>query len=550
MIPFSMHISTFVHSFELSYKLSDGVLIVFFIVCLGGSLGFLALTSRMNRFLAHPTPAPFASYDGYHPSAAVISASVCIALTSVVRSYDVWLAGIFLLLHRCVTSFLVFDCFQFPFVRSIAHPLAASVYTATVLGDILNGFVCFGVSMSDVARFATPLSILIAAFVMYYVLFRRMTSCAVATFSNKDVPSEAQRREYFDSLNLHSSKEVDRLVRIGMTHCQPMMLDFTFFVYASEISTSMTLLLNGLLFISFFLSEFQEVEHFLGLIEKRPIDSFFEGYACSRVWQLYCSRKTSHAFLQKAKNSTQDFIRCILSFWLRVATSPQTVEVSHFEQIEHLRNRAWSFWRIGCSRYSSDPLFSMGYSEYLLEGMLKIETCVAERLKSSQVQAGISSEVDPAFRQFVIARPFLVRNQLVDKKGAISRSAFEFGQSMSTTVTGQLLEQPEAEVAAGTADKVIEELFQWPHLRQLVTRATEYYRLVGKYMRQTRVMTMHKTYIYKTCLASDVVSITFTYFLNSAHPSLKYGIQSLLIQTTQNNQKTGPRQPAETVRVF
>jgi hypothetical protein len=39
------------------------------------------------------------------------------------------------------------------------------------------------------------------------------------------------------------------------------------------------------------------------------------------------------------------------------------------------------------------------------------------------------------------------------------------------------------------------------------------------------------------CLSSDVIFIAFIYFFNSAHPSLKYGIQALLIQIPQNNQK-------------
>jgi hypothetical protein len=69
-------------------------------------------------------------------------------------------------------------------------------------------------------------------------------------------------------------------------------------------------------------------------------------------------------------------------------------------------------------------------------------------------------------------------------------------------------------------------------------------------MRQARLMTMHKAFGHKTYLPSNVVSIAFTYFLNSAHLSLKYGIQSLSIQTRQNNQKTGSCQPAESVRVF
>jgi hypothetical protein len=53
-------------------------------------------------------------------------------------------------------------------------------------------------------------------------------------------------------------------------------------------------------------------------------------------------------------------------------------------------------------------------------------------------------------------------------------------------------------------------------------------------MPQPGLMKMPRTFIDETCLSSDVSSIAFAYFLNSAHPSLKYAIQFLLIQTSQN----------------
>jgi hypothetical protein len=53
-------------------------------------------------------------------------------------------------------------------------------------------------------------------------------------------------------------------------------------------------------------------------------------------------------------------------------------------------------------------------------------------------------------------------------------------------------------------------------------------------MRQPGLMKMRRTFTDKTCLSSDVDSITFTYFWNSAHRRLKYAIQFLLIQTLQN----------------
>jgi hypothetical protein len=53
-------------------------------------------------------------------------------------------------------------------------------------------------------------------------------------------------------------------------------------------------------------------------------------------------------------------------------------------------------------------------------------------------------------------------------------------------------------------------------------------------MRQPGLMKMHRTFIDKTCLASDLVSIAYIYFLNSGRPSLKYGIQFFKIDTPQN----------------
>jgi hypothetical protein len=60
------------------------------------------------------------------------------------------------------------------------------------------------------------------------------------------------------------------------------------------------------------------------------------------------------------------------------------------------------------------------------------------------------------------------------------------------------------------------------------------YRLIDKDMPRPGLMKMHRTFTDKTCLSSDVASIAFANFLNSAHPSLKYTIQFLLIQSSQN----------------
>jgi hypothetical protein len=53
-------------------------------------------------------------------------------------------------------------------------------------------------------------------------------------------------------------------------------------------------------------------------------------------------------------------------------------------------------------------------------------------------------------------------------------------------------------------------------------------------MPQPGLMKMRRTFRDKTCLSSNVAFITFAYFLISAHRSLKYAIQFVLIQTPQN----------------
>jgi uncharacterized C2H2 Zn-finger protein len=51
-----------------------------------------------------------------------------------------------------------------------------------------------------------------------------------------------------------------------------------------------------------------------------------------------------------------------------------------------------------------------------------------------------------------------------------------------------------------------------------------WYHLVNEYMSQPVLMKMRRTFRDKTCLSSDIASIPFTYFVNSAHLSLKYAI--------------------------
>jgi hypothetical protein len=53
-------------------------------------------------------------------------------------------------------------------------------------------------------------------------------------------------------------------------------------------------------------------------------------------------------------------------------------------------------------------------------------------------------------------------------------------------------------------------------------------------MRQLRLIKLNITNMHETCLSSDVVSITLAYFLNPPHPSLKYAIQFLLVDTPHN----------------
>jgi hypothetical protein len=47
-------------------------------------------------------------------------------------------------------------------------------------------------------------------------------------------------------------------------------------------------------------------------------------------------------------------------------------------------------------------------------------------------------------------------------------------------------------------------------------------------------MKLSRTNVDKNCLSFDLVSVSFTYFVNPAHRSLKYDIQFLSINTPQH----------------
>jgi hypothetical protein len=66
-------------------------------------------------------------------------------------------------------------------------------------------------------------------------------------------------------------------------------------------------------------------------------------------------------------------------------------------------------------------------------------------------------------------------------------------------------------------------------------------------------MKLNRTNIDENDLSSDVVFVALTYFLKPLHPSLKYAIQFVLIDTPKiscGDSRNWSRQPPESVRVF
>ncbi|OHT14947.1 hypothetical protein TRFO_14594 [Tritrichomonas foetus] len=451
-------------------------IIIFILVIIGHT--FLA---SMNGFLISPNPSPISSFKGIHPGFVVTSASCYIILIKVSHLFEQWSMIIVMVVHIALNVYFLYDTFQFPFVRFGAHVLAASLYTATIIGHILNIIAIIGIEIPTLIRVVVPYAFFIIGLISYFFVFKVIRHRIVTILSYTETQTDHDRREYYDSLNIKSSSTFEKMCRIGMSTLAPLYIDWTFPIYAGEMTGNFSGMISSALFVTFFPGEQQAASYFIEQISKQPMSSFHDRFILYRIKSTYLRRfssdsEESTAAYCEATKSSENTLTYIREFWLKVATHPENASMRDLETIGRLVVATKRKWKIGLEQYPNDSRFPNGYSQFLLESIVDPENGVFMKLKSGHLQKGFNADIDPIFRAFGIARPFIFRDKICDRHGNIKRNAFEITSGTTVTISTTAMEKLEEDLDSGIIDKMIAELYHWPNLRKSFKRATSNYK--------------------------------------------------------------------------
>lgn len=481
LIPFSAHVGLVFTSISNDISGGEIFVIIFLVVIFVLVLIGHTFLSSMNAFLISPNPSPIASYKGIHPALVLTCSALYIVLSNLALKFAKWMTVFIIVLHILCNVYFIFDTFSFPFVRLGTHVFATSLYTATIVGHILNIPVICNVKVPEIITIVVSYGVFIIGLIAYYFVFNSTYKKIVGILSYTETQTDNDKREYYDSLNISSSWQFDRMCRIGMSSLSPLFIDWTFPIYAGEMTASIPSMMYTALYVTFFPGEQQAAKYFIDQISKQSQTSFRDRFIIYRIKVTYLRRFSSnseestadYALAMKESDSTLSIIR---KFWLKISADPNSIEMRELESLGKRIDSAKRKWKNGLETYPNDPRFSSGYSHFLLECLVDPENGVFMKLKSAHLRKGFNSEIDPIFRAFAIARPFIFHEKLCDKKGNIKRNAFEITNGTTVTITATALEKLQEDVDSGAVDKMISDLYHWPNLRKSFKRATSHYK--------------------------------------------------------------------------
>ncbi|OHT09156.1 hypothetical protein TRFO_22076 [Tritrichomonas foetus] len=444
-------------------------------------IGFIFLSS-FTSFLISPSSSFTASYGGYHPTLVVVSSCVYIFLTKLAQLFEPWLEILIIVLHIGINAFFIYESFQFDFVKFGMNVYSSSYYSSIIIAHILNIIKIGGVNVPDLVRIIVPYSCFILFGIFYYFFFSKIESVALSILSVDDLHTDEMKKEYYDSLGIHSAQQFIRLCRIGMSNLPPLYIDWTFPVYSCEITSNEKLLLSTALFVSFFPAEQQAADYFIDRISKNIMTSFRDRFIMFRIKSIYAKRFASNSHIsnkvyQQAKIESENTLIEIRDFWITISSSPELIFLADLELLGSKLKRTKRKWKEALEQFPNDSRFPDGFSYFLLETMVDPENGVFMKLKSNHLMKGFAADLDKIYRAFAVARPMILKNKICDKKGNIKRNAFELTNGMTTTtISTTAVEKLADDIDSGILDKMIKELYLWPNIRKLLYNATSHYK--------------------------------------------------------------------------
>ena len=425
---------------------------------------------------------------------ATISHSACIAVNAL-SCFDIRYPTVFMLVNCSITILpYIFYGFQlyvtlifiaihivllvFFYIKIILslpyHNMVTNIFhatfTASLIGSDFYSFFDFlfgkeSMIYGIVSVFGFFAIFLFVDFFVFRYRYNSITSVLNGTESTS-LSTEKEYEEYYNGLGI-GNDEVKAItyLHVGFTEMCPYFLNWSLskFIFSKYDSTDT--ICQIIQIISFFPTEFRQLNTLFSTITSRTDLSFHSRFLIYQVYRIKTLRQSSSSSdanerLVKLRSLSEQCFSYIASFW-----RSHDPTVSFFEVLYKEEHRVNSLWLEAIRDYPNSAKLYDEYATFLVESVTEFHSAVQMKHSADLIEHGINFAIDQSFRSLVWSYPLYVKRGILDSKGNISDSSKWHSTKSANTTTEITTFVSEAAETESTVE------FEERYGKQILTRS-------------------------------------------------------------------------------
>lgn len=372
-------------------------------------------------YFASPSNFAFASFDNLCTKLIYLNGLYIIIFSYISIAIGNWFQILSISLHIIFTVFMIYLCSRFPFISFNANLLVCSFFIFSFSNDVFSLLWALNLNIPDLIKVFIPIAIFIISFiVLTYILPNYLDHLREKITNSTDFISSFKLRDPFDA---------KKLIRIGFSLNLKAIFDGTILLPICRAFDDAELWYIAASIFSFIPSQRDPFHYALSQFKKLSKNSFLNKskYYSLKKLDQYRNFVATHEFdfiYENLKEVTHNAINSVNQFWLNTGQYNQKIDLKALCNVADQVKIASETWNEVLLTQPNEPSFLELYSTYQIECLGKIEKGVHYLLQSEKYQnENHQAEVDDLFSIFIITRPQLLKDGIVDEMGNLLRNA-------------------------------------------------------------------------------------------------------------------------------
>ncbi|OHT12545.1 Adenylate and Guanylate cyclase catalytic domain containing protein [Tritrichomonas foetus] len=356
-----------------------------------------------------------------------------------------------------------------PFHNRITNTFHASLILTNAASDIFTFFDFLFIKSEMMYGLIFPYCFFSISLVINIFLFRykyKYITEQLFCSETSNLSTEREYEEYFVGLGLGRNEQKALMyLHVGFTEMCPYFLNWSLTKFITNHYDSTNTVCMIIQIISFFPSEFRQLNHLFSAITSRTDMPFHFRFLIYQVYRIKTLRQSSSSSdandrLTKLRSLTEQCMSIIASFWRSYEPN-----AAFFELLSKEEHRINSLWLEAVRDFPNSSKLFDEYATFLIECLTDFHMAVIMKRRSEMIENGFSFAVDQSFRSLIWSYPNYMKRGILYHKGNIadmsiwkSKSSGSFSSEINTTVS-EMIE----------SESTIE--FEEKYGKQILTRA-------------------------------------------------------------------------------